>query len=52
LVGHLIFGLVLGLAFLKAPRGRDNSDWPWPTLSETAPAKRATRLAKKLTHSP
>ena len=25
LVGHLIFGLVLGLAFLKAPRGRDKA---------------------------
>ena len=31
LVGHLIFGLFLGLAFLKAPRGKD-SDWPWPPL--------------------
>ncbi len=33
LVGHLIFGLVLGLALLKAPRGKDRSDWPWPPLS-------------------
>lgn len=32
LVGHLIFGLVLGLAFLKAPRGPRSSDWPWPPL--------------------
>jgi hypothetical protein len=52
LVGHLVFGLVLGLAFLKAPRGRDRSDWPWPTLMESAPAKRAIRFAKKVTHSP
>jgi len=52
LVGHLIFGLVLGLAFLKAPRGRDRSEWPWPPLSESAPVKRAIRFAKKITHSP
>jgi len=52
LVGHLIFGLVLGLAFLKAPRGRDRSEWPWPPLSESAPVKRAIRFGKKLTHSP
>ena len=52
LVGHLIFGLVLGLAFLKAPRGRDRSEWPWPTLMESALAKRAIRFAKKVTHSP
>ncbi|HET6734708.1 hypothetical protein [Mycobacterium sp.] len=52
LVGHLIFGLVLGLAFLKAPRGRDRSDWPWPTLMESAPATRVVRFAKKVTQSP
>lgn len=52
LVGHLIFGLVLGLAFLKAPRGQDGSDWPWPPLSESTPAKRAIRFAKKVTSSP
>jgi hypothetical protein len=52
LVGHLIFGLVLGLAFLKAPRGRDRSEWPWPPLSESAPAKRAIRFAKKVASSP
>jgi hypothetical protein len=52
LVGHLIFGLFLGLAFLKAPRGKDHSPWPWPPLSESAPAKRAIRFAKKVTHSP
>jgi hypothetical protein len=52
LVGHLVFGLVLGLAFLKAPRGRERSDWPWPPLSESAPAKRVIRFAKKITSSP
>lgn len=52
LVGHLIFGLVLGLAFLKAPRGKDHSDWPWPPLSESAPARRAIRFFKKVTNSP
>jgi hypothetical protein len=52
LVGHLIFGWLLGLAFLKAPRGKDKSGWPWPPLSESAPAKRAIRFAKKVTHSP
>ncbi len=52
LVGHLIFGFFLGLAFLKAPRGKDRSGWPWPPLSDSAPAKRAIRFAKKVTHSP
>jgi hypothetical protein len=52
LVGHLIFGWFLGLAFLKAPRGKDKSRWPWPPLSESAPATRAIRFAKKVTHSP
>jgi hypothetical protein len=52
LVGHLIFGFFLGLAFLKAPRGKDSSGWPWPPLSESAPAKRVIRFAKKITHSP
>jgi hypothetical protein len=52
LVGHLIFGLVLGLAFLKAPRGRGKSDWPWPPLSESALVKRAIRFSKKVTSSP
>jgi hypothetical protein len=46
LIGHLIFGLVLGLAFLKAPRGRDRSEWPWPPLLETAPIKRAIASAR------
>lgn len=40
LVGHLIFGFVLGLAFLKAPRGLTRSDWPWTPVLETARAKR------------
>ncbi|MGE2721573.1 hypothetical protein [Mycolicibacterium celeriflavum] len=52
LVGHLIFGLVLGLAFLKAPRGRDRSEWPWPPLFESAPAKRVVRAYKKFTNRP
>jgi hypothetical protein len=51
LVGHLIFGFFLGLAFLKVPRG-DRSEWPWPRLSETAPARRVIRLKKKITSSP
>jgi hypothetical protein len=32
LIGHLIFGLVLGLAFLKAPRGGAHREWPWRPL--------------------
>lgn len=40
LVGHLIFGLVLGLAFLKAPRGQERSDWPWTPVLETAAARK------------
>jgi hypothetical protein len=52
LIGHVIFGLVLGLAFLKAPRGRDRSEWPWPPLSESAAAKRVVRFYKKVTSSP
>ncbi|WP_333895081.1 hypothetical protein [Mycolicibacterium gadium] len=51
LLGHIIFGLFLGLAFLKAPRG-DQSGWPWPPLSESALAKRAIRFRKKITNSP
>ncbi|MGV0604359.1 hypothetical protein [Mycolicibacterium sp. XJ1904] len=52
LVGHLIFGLVLGLAFLKAPRGRERSEWPWPPLFESAQAKRVIRAYKRFTHRP
>jgi hypothetical protein len=51
LLGHVIFGLFLGLAFLKAPRG-NQSGWPWPPLSESALAKRAIRFRKKITNSP
>ena len=51
LLGHVIFGLFLGLAFLKAPRG-DNSGWPWPPLSESALAKKAIKFKKKVTNSP
>ena len=52
LVGHLIFGFVLGLAFLKAPRGRDRSEWPWPPILETAPVKRAIAAARKVIGPP
>jgi hypothetical protein len=48
LVGHLIFGLVLGLAFLKAPRGADRSEWPWPPILETAPVVRVISAARKV----
>ena len=41
LIGHLIFGFVLGLAFLKAPRGGAHREWPWPPLLESARIKRA-----------
>ncbi|MDV3134073.1 hypothetical protein [Mycobacterium sp. 29Ha] len=51
LLGHVIFGLFLGLAFLKAPRG-GQSGWPWPPLSESTLAKRAIRFKKKITNSP
>ncbi|TFV61137.1 hypothetical protein E4P42_02905 [Mycobacterium sp. PS03-16] len=40
LIGHLIFGLFLGLAFLKAPRGRQRSEWPWPPILETTAVRR------------
>ena len=52
LVGHLIFGLFLGLAFLKAPRGKGRSEWPWPPLTESALVKRVIRFSKKVTSSP
>jgi hypothetical protein len=41
LIGHLIFGFVLGLAFLKAPRAGAHREWPWPPLLESAWIKRA-----------
>jgi hypothetical protein len=52
LVGHLIFGFVLGLAFLKAPRGRERSEWPWPPILETALVKRAIAAARKVIGPP
>lgn len=52
LIGHLIFGSVLGLAFLKVPRGRDRSEWPWPPILETAPVKRAIAAARKVIGPP
>ena len=52
LVGHLIFGFVLGLAFLKAPRGRGRSEWPWPPILETGPVKRAIAAVRKVIGPP
>jgi hypothetical protein len=52
LIGHLIFGFVLGLAFLKAPRGRERSEWPWPPILETAPVKRAIAAVRKVLGPP
>ncbi len=46
LIGHLIFGLVLGLAFLKTPRGGAHREWPWPPLLESQPVKRAIALVQ------
>ncbi|MGH3678168.1 MAG: hypothetical protein ACRDU5_21020 [Mycobacterium sp.] len=50
LIGHLIFGLVLGLAFLKAPRGRGRSDWPWPPILESKKIRRFIPPAWRPTH--
>ena len=50
LVGHLIFGFMLGLAFLKAPRGRGRSDWPWTPVLETRTVRRVTPAALRPTH--
>ena len=50
LVGHLIFGFVLGLAFLKAPRGRGRSDWPWTPIMETRTFRRFIPAAWRPTH--
>jgi hypothetical protein len=47
LIGHLIFGLVLGLAFLKAPHGREHGEWPWPATLESAPVKRAIAFVRR-----
>lgn len=49
LVGHLIFGLVLGLAFLKAPRGGAHREWPWPPLLESASVKRLRGTSSRRT---
>ena len=50
LVGHLIFGFMLGLAFLKAPRGAKRSGWPWPPILESAAVKRMTPPSLKASH--
>ena len=50
LVGHLIFGFVLGLAFLKAPRGKGRSDWPWTPIVETKTFRRFTPASMRPTH--
>jgi hypothetical protein len=42
LVGHVIFGFFLGLAFLKAPRGGAHRDWPWTPILETRIVRRFT----------
>ncbi len=47
LVGHLIFGLVLGLAFLKAPRGGAHREWPWPPILQSALVRRVFRRPSK-----
>lgn len=47
LIGHLIFGFVLGLAFLKAARRGAHREWPWPPLRLTgSPAKRLQAESK------
>jgi hypothetical protein len=50
LLGHVIFGLVLGLAFLKAPRGRGRSEWPWPPILHSAKIRRFLPPALRPTH--
>jgi hypothetical protein len=50
LVGHLIFGLVLGLAFLKAPRGEAHREWPYPPLNLRR--KRAVASAQSVPPAP
>lgn len=50
LVGHLIFGLFLGLAFLKAPRGAQRSEWPWPPILESKRVRRFIPPALRATH--
>lgn len=50
LVGHLIFGFVLGLAFLKAPRGKGRSDWPWTPIMATKTFRRFIPASMRPTH--
>ncbi len=50
LIGHLIFGFVLGLAFLKAPRGGAHRDWPWTPILETRMVRRFTPAAWRRSH--
>lgn len=45
-----VLGFVLGLAFLKAPRGRGRSDWPWTPVLETRTIRRFTPAAWRPTH--
>ena len=51
LIGHVIFGLVLGLAFLKAPRGGAHREWPWPPLRLKS-VKRAVASAQSVSPAP
>jgi hypothetical protein len=50
LVGHLIFGLILGLAFLKAPRRGAHREWPYPPLNLRR--KRALASAQSVPPAP
>jgi hypothetical protein len=41
LIGHLIFGFILGLAFIRMQRDQQAVHWPWPPLRElVAPSGR------------
>ena len=50
LIGHLIFGFFLGLAFLKAPRGGAHREWPWAPILETRMVRRFTPAAWRRSH--
>jgi len=50
LIGHLIFGFFLGLAFLKAPHGGAHRDWPWTPILETRIVRRFTPAAWRRSH--
>jgi hypothetical protein len=50
LVGHLIFGFVLGLAFLKAPRRGAHREWPYPPMRLRR--KRAVASAQSVSPAP